>query len=180
MRSTSNALILVLLAIGVLFIVVLIVYQRALLELVLREVNADPSAGLPVSTAPISSFSFPTAAAPVPVGKESVVGNLGIKVTRVISPADSYMGKAAFPSVLREGNEYLVVDVNVRCLSSKEKCHLTEFDFGVETRSGREYAAELSGIYSDELGGVFEGGDIQPGKSMSGSLIFVIQKGRAA
>jgi Domain of unknown function (DUF4352) len=72
----------------------------------------------------------------------------------------------------------LVVDVKVHCVSSDEKCHLTEFDFGVETKSGHDYPAELTVSYSD-LKGLFEGGDIDPGKSMSGSLIFVIQKGES-
>jgi hypothetical protein len=55
------------------------------------------------------------------------------------------LGKAVLPSVACEGKEYLVVDVKVRCVSSEEKCHLTEFDFGVETKGGRDYPAELSG-----------------------------------
>lgn len=139
--------------------------------------NSGQPLGLPTSMTPISGLSISTAPAPVSLGKEVVINNLGITVTRVISPADSYVGKAAFPSVLREGKEYLVVDVKVRCVSSGEKCHLTEFDFGVETKSGRDYPAELSGNYSD-LKGLFEGGDIEPGKSMSGSLIFIIPKGQ--
>jgi uncharacterized protein DUF4352 len=178
MRHSSNALILVLLAIGILFILVLIVYQRALLELVSRQVNADPSAGLPAASTPITGLSFPTAAAPVPVGKELVIGHVGITITRVISPADSYIGNAGFSSVAREGREYLVVDIKARCVSSSEACHLAEFDFGVEARSGRDYTAELSVNYSD-LKGLFEGGEVEPGKSLGGSLIFIIQKGES-
>lgn len=71
-----------------------------------------------------------------------------------------------------------MVDVKVRCVSSERKCHLTEFDFGIETKDRQDYLAELSGSYSD-LKGLFEGGDIEPGKSMSGSLIFVIDKGES-
>lgn len=139
--------------------------------------DSNRSFGLPTSTTPIPSFSFPTVSAAVSVGKEVLINNLGITVTRVISPADQYMGKAASPSVLREGKEYLVVDIKVRCISPKENCHLTEFDFGVETKDGQEYPAELSGNYSDDLKGVFEGGDIEAGKSLSGSLVFVLPKG---
>jgi hypothetical protein len=112
------------------------------------------------------------------LGQEALINDLGITVTRVISPANSYMGKTAFPSVQREGKEYLVVDIKVRCVSSREKCHVSEFDFGVETKGGRDYPAELSGSYSD-LKGLFEGGEMEAGQSMSGSLIFVIEEGES-
>lgn len=177
MQKLPRGLSLIVLIIAVPCLFALILYQRALLTGIQFMVNSNRDFGLPTPTTPIPSISFPTASAPVSVGKEAIINDLGITVTRVISPADRYMGKAAWPSVLQEGKEYLVVDVKVRCVASKEKCHLTEFDFGVETKSGHDYAAELSGMYSDELQGVFEGGDIQAGKSMSGSLIFVLEKG---
>ena len=165
-----------LLMVTILCCLAFIFYQKAWLIAIQYMLTSGNSPGLPTSTTPISGFSIPTASAPVSLGKEAIINNLGITVTRVISPADTYIGKAAFPSVLREGKEYLVVDVKVRCVSSGEKCHLTESDFGVETKGGRDYPAELSVSYSD-LKGLFEGGDIEPGKSMIGSLIFVIQKG---
>lgn len=152
-------------------------YQKALLVGIQLMLNINHSFAIPTSTTPIPSFSFQTPSAPVSLGKEAILNHLGITVTRVISPADQYMGKAAWPSVLQEGKQYLVVDIKVRCLSSKEKCHLTEFDFGVETKSGHSYPAELSGNYSDNLKGVFEGGDIEAGKSVSGPLIFILEKG---
>jgi Domain of unknown function (DUF4352) len=166
-----------LLILAALCLLAMLFYQRAWLVAIQYMLNSGQPVGLPTSMTPISGLSISTAPAPVSLGKEAIVNNLGITVTRVISPADSYVGKAAFPSVLREGKEYLVVDVKVRCVSSKEKCHLTEFDFGVESKGGQDYPAELSGNYSDNLQGVFEGGDIEPGKSMSGSLIFIIPKG---
>jgi hypothetical protein len=167
------------LIVGALCLFGFIFYQKAWLIAIQYMLISGNSPGLPTSTTPISGFSFPTAPAPVSLGNEGIINNLGITVTRVISPADIYIGKAASPSVLREGKEYLVVDIKVRCVSSGEKCHLTEFDFGVETKGGGDYPAELSGNYSDDLKGLFEGGDIEPGKSMSGSLIFVIQKGES-
>src|SRR5581483_7932616 len=157
----------------------LLLFQSAWLKMIMHMVDSNQSTGLPVASTPITGFSFPTAGVPAPVGTELVVGNLGITVTRVISPANSYIGKAGFSSVPREGKEFLVVDVKARCVSSNEKCHLTEFDFGLETKSGRDYSAELSGNFSGILKGVFEGGDIEPGKSLNGSLIFIIQKGES-
>ena len=177
MRKSPFGLSVPALIVGALCLFGFIFYQKALLIAIQYMLISGNSSSLPTSTTPISGFSIPTAPAPVSLGKEAIINNLGITVTRVISPADTYIGNAAFPSVLREGKEYLVVDVKVRCVSSAEKCHLTEFDFGVETKGGRDYPAELSGNYSDNLKGLFEGGDIEPGKSLSGSLIFVIQKG---
>jgi hypothetical protein len=157
----------------------LYLFQSAWLAMIQYLLNSNPAYASPVSTSLVPTFTFPKIIGPVSPGREAVVGNLGISVTRVISPADSYMGKAAFPAVALEGKEYLVVDVTVRCVSSAEKCHLTEFDFGVETKDGQVTPAELSGDYSDVLQGVFEGGDIEPGKSLSGSLFFVIPKGES-
>jgi len=165
--------------VGVLCLFGLIFYQKALLLGIQLMLNSNRPLGLPTSTTPIPGLSFSTDPAPVSVGREVIINHLSITVKRVISPADTYLGEAAWPSVIREGKEYLVVDIKVRCVSSKEKCHLTEFDFGVETKNGQEYPAELSGNYSDKLKGVFEGGDIDPGKSMSGSLIFVLAKGES-
>ena len=164
---------------GLLCLFGLIFYQKALLIGIQMMLNSNQPLGLPTSTTPIPGLSFSTVPAPVSVGSEIIINRLGITVKHVISPADTYMGEAAWPAIIQEGKEYLVVDIKVRCASSKEKCHLTEFDFGVETKNGQAYAAELSGNYSDKLKGVFEGGDIDPGKSMSGSLIFVIQKGES-
>jgi Telomeric repeat-binding factor 2. len=155
----------------------IIFYQKAwLIAIQYMLSNPGQAGGIPTSTTQIAGFSIPTASAPVSLGKEAIINDLGISVTRVISPADSYLGKAALPSVARDGKEYLIVDVKVRCISPDEKCHLSEFDFGIETKGGHDYAAELTGSYSD-LQGLLVGGDIEPGKSLSGSLIFIIEKG---
>lgn len=178
MRKSSFGLSLPILIVAILCLLTIIFYQKAWLVMVqYMLLISDKTGGLPTSEAPISGMSFPTAPAPVSVGQEAIINNLGITVTRVISPGDSYVGDAGFPSVPREGKEYLVADIKVRCVSTSEKCHLSEFDFGVQTDSGHDYAAELSGNYSDDLQGVFEGGDIAPGQSTSGALIFITQKG---
>ena len=177
MRKSPFGFSVPLLIITLLCLCALLFYQKALLAGIQFMLNSNHAFGLPTSTTPISSFSIPTAPNPVSVGKEAISNGLGITVTRVISPADNYLGKAAWPSVLREGKEYLVVDVKVRCVSSEKKCRLTESDFGVETKNRDDYTAELSGNYSDDLKGVFEGRDIESGKSMSGSLIFILPKG---
>jgi hypothetical protein len=177
MRNSSNGLTASALIVAALCLFGMAFYQKAWL-VVIQYMLANPSeaSGLPTSTTQVAGFAIPTASAPVSLGKEAVINNLGITVTRAISPADSYIGKAALPSVAQDGKEYLLVDVKVRCTSQDEKCHLSEFDFGIETKSGHDYAAELTGSYSD-LKGLFEGGDIEPGKSISGSLVFIIEKG---
>jgi len=181
MRKSSLGTILVtLLTATTLAIVSLLVFQSLWLKKVQQMLNSSQSSGLPVSsTMPVSNFSFPTAPAPVGQGVESVVGNVGITVIRVLNPADSYVGNAAKYMVLDKGDQYLLVDIKVRCVSSEEKCRLTEFDFGVESNAGRDYPAELSGNFSDDIKGMFAGGEIEPGKSMSGSIIFVIKRGES-
>lgn len=175
-RNSSTGLIVsVLAALGLVFLG-LILFQSAWLKMIQYLLASSQSTGLPVATSLVPTFSIATASGPVSPGVEAKVGNLGITVTRVVSPADSYLGQDAIPAISIEGKEYLLVDVKVRCLSATEKCHLTEFDFGVETRSGQDYAAELSGMFSN-VPNLFEGGDIQPGKSLSGSLIFIVPKG---
>ncbi|HEX2696638.1 MAG TPA: DUF4352 domain-containing protein [Anaerolineales bacterium] len=177
-RNSLAGLVLTLLMVAALAVLSVVLVQGAWLNMVQGMLTASPTYELPVSTTPFPTYTFPKVLDPVSPGVEAVVNNsIGITVTRVISPADSYVGKAGFPSVPLEGKEYLVVDIKVRCVSAKEKCRLTEFDFGVETKDGQTYPAELSGNFSDELPGIFEGGDIQPGKSLSGSLIFIIPKG---
>ena len=179
-KSSIGTILLTLLTALALGIVSLLFFQDLWLKKVQQMLNSNQSSGLPVSsTMPVSNFSFPTAPAPVSQGVESVIGNVGITVTRVINPADTYVGQSAKYTVLDKGDQYLMVDIKVRCVSSKEKCRLTEFDFGVESNSGRDYPAELSGNFSDDLKGMFEGGEIEPGKSMSGSIIFVIKKGES-
>jgi hypothetical protein len=75
---------------------------------------------------------------------------------------------------LGDGEEYLLVDISVRCLSTAEACRLTEFDFGVRSTSGRETPAEFASRFSGLQ--LFEGGAIASGQSMSGSLIFIIHQ----
>jgi hypothetical protein len=88
-----------LLIVTVLCLLAVVFYQKAwLLAIQYMLLTSNKDSGLPVSTTPISGLSIPTAPAPVSLGKEAIVNNLGITVTSVISPADRYMGTAALPS----------------------------------------------------------------------------------
>ena len=168
-KSSFGTILLTLLTALALAIISLLFFQDLWLKKVQQMLNSSQSAGLPVSTAPVSGISIPTAPHMVSQGVESIVGNVGITVIRVINPADTYVGKAAKYTVLDKGDQYLLVDIKVRCVSAKEKCRLTEFDFGVESSAGRDYPAELSGNFSDDLKGMFEGGEIEPGKDQNNS-----------
>ena len=139
--------------------------------------SSSQSNGLPTSSTPASGFSFPTARHPAALNTELTVGNLGITVTGIVSPADQIVGTANRFNVLEKDEEYLIVYIKTRCVSKSETCRVTESDFGIESDTGRDYPAELSGNYSDDLKGLFEGGDIPPGQNLGGSLIFIIKKG---
>ena len=177
MLKSNNSLISALFLLVVFIVLVLYVFQRGGLLAIQYMLIKSMSTGMPVSSTPITGLSIPTAPGPVSIGTESIMGNVGITVTGIMLPANGYVGNTARYTALDKGEEYLRVDIKVRCVSSKEKCHLTEFDFGVQTQSGKDYPAELSGGY--DLKGLFEGGDIEPGKSMTGSMLFVIKKGES-
>jgi hypothetical protein len=177
MRKSSSGFILSLLVVAAVGFLSLYLFQSVWLKLIARMLNSSQSTGLPVSSTPISGFSFPTHSAPAAIGTELTVGNLGITVTGIVSPADALVGKANRFNVLEKDEEYLVVYIKTRCVSKSEKCRVTESDFGVHSEAGRDYPAELSGNFSDNLKGVFEGGEIPAGQNLGGSLIFIIRKG---
>ena len=176
MRKSSSGLIFSLLVAVAIGFIGLYLFQGAWLKWIMQKVDASRSSGLPISSTPISGLSFPTQGAPAPLNKELTVGNLGITVTGIVSPADALVGKASKFNTLEKDEEYLVVYIKTRCVSTSEKCRVTESDFGVESESGRDYPAELSLGYSD-LKGLFEGGEIPPGQNLGGSLIFITKKG---
>jgi len=176
MRKSSNGFILSLLVVAAIGFLSLYLFQSAWLKLIARMLNSSQSNGLPVSSTPISGFSFPTHRAAAPLNTELTVGTLGITVTGIVSPADALVGKANQFNVLEKDEEYLVVYIKTRCISKSEKCRVTESDFGVHSEAGRDYPAELSVGFSD-LKGLFEGGEIPAGQNLGGSLIFIIRKG---
>jgi hypothetical protein len=175
MRNSASGFFFGLLLTAGLVILVVSLVQGAWLGLISHLLKVSQSASSPqFSTTPISGFAFPTPNAPGRVGKEVTVGKLAIRVTGVSRPANARVGGASSYQALGAGEEYLQVDISVRCLSAKESCRLTEFDFGVRSASGRETPAEFASSFSGLQ--LFEGGVIASGHSMSGSLIFIIRQ----
>ncbi len=171
MRNSSNGLIISLLFAAVIGFISLYLFQSVWLKLILHKLNSTQSAGLPVSSTPISGFSFPTKSAPASLGTELKIGNLGITVTSVIRPAGKIVESADKTNIIPEKDkEYLMVNIKTRCISKSETCRLTEFDFGIHSKS------ELSGNFTN-IKDIFEGGDIKPEQSLSGSIFFIIGKG---
>jgi len=159
----------------ILGIVLLTLVQGAWLGLISHMIQANQSVRLPrFSTTPISGFSFPTPRAAGHVGEEMTSGNVAIRVTGVSRTTSARSAGVSTYQGLKKGEEYLLVGISVRCLSAKESCHLTEFDFGVRSVSGQDTPAELTSSSSGL--DVFEGGTIAPGRSMSGSLIFIVRQ----
>jgi hypothetical protein len=173
-NSTSGLVFGVLLAAGSVILVLTLV-QGAWLGLIFHLLQANQSAGLPqFSTTPVSGFSFPTPRAPGRIGQEMTVGKVAIRVTGVSRATSARLAGASTYQALKNGEEYLLVGISVRCLSAKESCHLTEFDFGVRSASGQDTPAEFTSSSSGLQ--VFEGGTIAAGHSMSGSLVFIIRQ----
>ena len=175
MRNSTGGLVLGALLAVVLGILVLTLVQGAWLRVVAHMIQANQSAGLPgISTTPVSSFAFPTPRAPGHVGEEMTVGDVAIRVTTVSRTTSARSAGASTFQELKSGEEYLLVGISVRCLSVKESCHVTGFDFGVRSASGRDASAEFTSSSSGLQ--VFEGGTISPGQSMSGSLVFIVHQ----
>src|SRR5580765_2056340 len=131
MRNSTSGLVLGVLLTAGLMILVLTLVQGAWLGLVSHLLQANQSAGLPqFSATPVSGFAFPTPRAPGRVGEEVTVGKVAIRVTGVVRPANARVGGASTYQALGDGEEYLLVDISVRCLSANASCRLTEFDFG--------------------------------------------------
>jgi hypothetical protein len=175
MRNSVGGLVFsVLLAAGLVLLVLTLV-QGAWLGLIAHMLHANQSAGLrQFPTTPVSGFAFPTPRAPGHVGEEMTVGKVAIRVTGVSHATSARLAGVSTYQALKKGEEYLLVGVSVRCLSAKESCHLTEFDFGVRSASGRDTPAEFTNSSSGLR--VFQGGTIAPGHSMSGSLVFIIRQ----
>jgi hypothetical protein len=175
MRNSASGFLFRLLVAAGLVIVVLTLVPRVWLGLISYWLKANQSAGLPhFSATPVSSFAFPTPRAPGRVGEEVTVGKVAIRVTGIVRPANARVGRASTYQALGDGEEYLLVDISVRCLSATESCRLTEFDFGVRSTSGRETPAEFASRFSGLQ--LFEGGAIASGQRMSGALIFIIRR----
>jgi hypothetical protein len=175
MRNSASGFLFRLLVAAGLVIVVLTLVPRVWLGLISYLLKANQAAGLPQFAAtPVSGFAFPTPRAPGRVGEEVTVGKVAIRVTQVVRPANARVGGASTYQGLGAGEEYLLVDISVRCLSANESCRLTEFDFGVRSASGRETPAEFASRFSGLQ--LFEGGAIASGQRMSGALIFIIRR----
>jgi hypothetical protein len=175
MRNSESGLLFgLLLAVG-LVILVLVIVPNVWLGLISHLLKANQSAGLPqLSTKPVSSFAFPTPRAPGHVGQEVTVNKVAIRVTGVSRATNTQVNGGSTYRALEHGEGYLLVDISVRCLSTKESCRLTEFDFGVRSASGRETPAEFASGFAGLR--LFEGGAIAPGQSMSGALIFIVRQ----
>ncbi len=175
MRNSIGGLVFGVLLMAGLAILSLTLVQGAWLGLISHMLQANQSAGLPqFSPTPVSGFAFPTPRPPGHVGEEVIVSEVAIRVSGVSRAANERQAGASTYQALKNGEEYLLVGVSVRCLSAKAACHLTEFDFGVRNASGRDTPAEF--ISNSSGLQVFEGGTIAPGQSMSGSLIFVVRQ----
>src|SRR5262249_6207914 len=173
MRNSASGLLFGLLLTVSLAVLALILVPSVWLMFISHMLKANQSAGLPqFSTTPVSGFAFPTPRPLGRIGQEMTVGEVAIRVTGVSRAANSRAAGVSTYQSLQKGEEYLLVDISVRCLSTKESCHVTEFDFGMRSASGRDTPAEFTSSSSGLQ--VFEGGTISPGQSMSGSLVFII------
>src|SRR5215510_10156118 len=122
MRTTR--LLVNLIVVVIVALVSLYIFQGAWLTVILHMMSNSQSSGLPTSSTPVTGLSFPTARPPAAINKELTVGNLGITVTGIVSPADHVIGKTNRFNVLEKDEEYLVVYIKTRCVSKSETCRV--------------------------------------------------------
>src|SRR5258706_9099626 len=108
MRSSEKSIVVWLLIPFAITIVVVFVFQNVWRGMVQTLMLKASQATLSVSTTPIKAISFPTAAPPVPVGRESFTGSLAIALTRVNKPSDFYVAKAAQISKIKKNPQNIV------------------------------------------------------------------------
>src|SRR5262245_22697848 len=102
-NSASGFVIRMLLAAGLMIVVVALV-PRIWLGLISYLLKVNQSAGLPqFATTPVSGFAFPTPRPPGRMGEEVTVGQVAIRVTQVVRPANARVVGASTFQGLEKG-----------------------------------------------------------------------------
>ncbi len=174
MRNSGGVFLLRLFVLTVLAVLGLTLFQGTWLAVVSYLLKNSQDTGLLVSSTEVNNFSLPTSEPPAAIGSQRTAGDVALTVTRVIRPADAKVAPGFYKS-LDADQEFMLVGIHVACISPDKACHVTEFDFGVTGDSRQDYMAEL-GINFDRLNGLFQGGEISPGQSMDGDLVFIVAR----
>jgi hypothetical protein len=137
----------------------------------------DPAFGspiLPVATLP--DFGAAWSQGPAGLGQPLTAGSVEVQVNDFVRPADTVVIHADSYPELERTEQFAMVDVSATCRAEAgESCNVTEMNFSLEGSSGKsfypEFAMTLPGLYY-----LFEGGQIASGETVSGDLVFVVDR----
>jgi len=134
MRISTDRLVLGILIAFAVGLTRLFVFQSVWLMAVQILLKSSATPGIPVAPTFSGGLATPTAPAAV-----------GLTVTRLLRPANRVVGNTAGSSTLEGDEEHLLVDITGRCLTAGMACRLSDFDFAVYGRSGRDFLPSFPG-----------------------------------
>src|SRR5689334_15059104 len=108
------------------------------------------------------------------LGIEVLRGDVGLRVTGVVRDMQVNVKPGADAILPREDQEYLWVEITVRCVPEAiQNCMMSYDDFGLRSAQGGVYSAESPTAY--DMDALFETFEMEPGTGRFGALIYIIQ-----
>jgi hypothetical protein len=141
-------------------------------------VPAVPTAEWP-SFAPLATmqdFSGAWSQGPVGIGQTLTVGTVEVWVNDFVRPADTYVIHADSYPTLERTEQFAMVDVSATCRAEAgASCTVTELNFSLEGDSGKSFFPEFA-MTMPGLSYLFEGGQIASGETVTGDVVFVVDR----
>jgi hypothetical protein len=142
--------------------------------------TAEPmfGASLPV-VATLPDFGAAWSQGPVGLGRPLTVGAVEVVANDLLRPADTLVIHADSYPAIEPTEQFAMVDVSVTCRAADgESCTVTELNFSLEADAQKTYFPEFA-MSLDGLNGLFDGGQIASGETLSGDVVFVVDRDAA-
>jgi hypothetical protein len=119
----------------------------------------------------------PWAQGPASLRQSLTVGNVEVTANDIRWPADRVVLHADAYPVPGPDEQFAMVDVSATCRhDANAACSVSALSFRLSSGSGETYAPVLETSF-EGLSGLFEGGQISPGDTRSGSIVFLLNRG---
>lgn len=116
---------------------------------------------------------------PASLRQPLTVGNVEVTANDIRWPADSVVLRADAHPVPGSDEQFAMVDVSATCLpEAQATCTVTALSFRLTSGAGQTYAPVLETSFQG-LSGLFEGGQIPPGETRSGAIVFLLKRDAA-
>jgi len=128
----------------------------------------------PLATLP--DFSGAWSQGPAGIGQSLTVGNVEVRVNEFLRPADTVVIHADSYPELERTEQFAMVDVSATCLAKAgESCTVTELNFSLSGSSGMSFYPEFA-MSLPGLNYLFDGGQIPAGETLSGDVVFIVDR----